>query len=174
MSITFQDIPQFPSACYSVHVPWNYTERHLVSLAEGRGGLDLDPDFQRAHVWTEAQQRAYIEYKLQGGELSGTIIFNCPGWQRGVEGTVQLVDGKQRLEAVRRFVRGDLKVFGQTFEQFGRFPAMRYNLVFAVCALETRAEVLGLYLNINAGGTPHTTAELAKVRAMLKRSKQSK
>ena len=54
MTLTYQDIPQFPSASYSVHVPWSYTERYLVSLAEGRGGLDLDPDFQRAHVWTEA------------------------------------------------------------------------------------------------------------------------
>lgn len=167
--IKFDDIPKFPHAAYKVHVPWNYIEKHLENLAEGKGGLELDPDFQRAHVWTEEQQCAYIEYQLMGGEVSKTIIFNCPGWMSSSEeSTVQLVDGKQRLEAVRKFMRGDLKAFGQTVDEFGRFPSMHYLLEFAVCALETREEVLQLYLNINAGGTPHTQAELDRVRKLLK------
>lgn len=172
MPLTFKDIPQFPHAAYKVHVPWNHIESHLENLAEGKGGLDLDPDFQRAHVWTEEQQRAYVEYQLMGGEVSQTIVFNCPGWmKRSDEGTVQLVDGKQRLEAVRKFMRGDLKVFGQTVEEFGRFPSMHYLLQFSVCALETREEVLSLYLNINAGGTPHSKKELDKVRKLLEKER---
>lgn len=164
----FEDIPQFPHAAYKVNVPWNHIDKHLAVLGGGEGGLDLDPDFQRAHVWSEKQQREYIEYMLMGGEVSKTIIFNCPGWMSGErEKTVQLVDGKQRLEAVRKFMRGNLMVFGQRVDQFGRFPAMKYDLQFAVCALETREEILRFYLNINAGGTPHTKRELDRVRLML-------
>ena len=43
---------------------------------------------------------------------------------------------------------------------------------FRVCVLPTRKEVLQLYLNINAGGTPHTEEELNLVHAMLQKEKQ--
>jgi hypothetical protein len=33
--------------------------------------------------------------------------------------------------------------------------------------METRKETLQLYLNINAGGTPHTQEELNQVRVLL-------
>jgi hypothetical protein len=38
---------------------------------------------------------------------------------------------------------------------------------FRMCSLASRAEVLRFYLNINAGGTPHTNSEIERVRAML-------
>jgi len=174
MLLSYRDIPKFPRSAYEVDVPWGYIENHLKSLlSEGPGGLNLDPDFQRAHVWTEDQQRAYIEYQLMGGDVSRNIVFNCAHWGAlgREEGTVELVDGKQRLEAVRKFMRGDLEVFGQTVEEFGHMPAMDYRLRFIVCALETREEVLSLYLKINAGGTPHSKRELYKVRKLLEKER---
>jgi hypothetical protein len=38
--------------------------------------------------------------------------------------------------------------------------------------LKTEAEVLRWYLEINAGGTPHTEEELDKVRKMLKKARK--
>lgn len=68
MPLKYSDIPKFPRSAYEVDVPWGYIEKHLKSiLSDGPSGLNLDPDFQRAHVWTEEQQRAYIEYQLMGG-----------------------------------------------------------------------------------------------------------
>jgi hypothetical protein len=131
-------------------------------------GVDLDPDFQRAHVWTEEQQRLYIEYVLRGGETGQTLYWNCPQWSdlRRLEGALVLVDGKQRLEAVRRFARGDLEVFGQRLEN-PRILGVSYTFRMRVCALQTRAEVLNWYLAINGGGTPHSPDELQRVRALL-------
>lgn len=161
----FSDIPQFPRFNYQVNIPWNHLENALADYAET--GLDLDPDFQRAHVWSEGQQISYIEYCLKGGEVGRSIIFNNTGthfdW-----GTLVLIDGKQRLEAVRKFMRNELPVFGTLYSEFeDSFRITQSDFIFKVCNLQSREEVLLLYLHINAGGTPHTKEELDKVRAML-------
>ena len=166
---SFQNIPQFPHANYSIDVDWRYLEEQIEHATKD-DGLDLNPDFQRAHVWTGKQQREYVEYVLMGGECSKVLTFNCPGWQYSLSkcGPYVLVDGKQRLEAVRAFLRGSLSVFGYRFHEYTGHLRMFHSFKWQVCELETRAELLQLYLNINAGGTPHTKAELDKVRKMLR------
>lgn len=168
----FQDIPQFPTSRYEIDVSWNYIEMNLEQL-KGEGELRLDPDYQRGHVWTQEQQQAYVEYVLRGGEVSRTIIFNAPNWDDGKDTFIELVDGKQRLEAVRAFMRNDIPAFGTYFKDFeDKFPTMNIRFRFQVCCLKTRAEVLDLYLKINAGGTPHSETELERVRKMLKKEAQ--
>lgn len=66
--MSFQDIPMFPRAIYEIDVMFRDLPRHVAECV-GQG-LDLDPDFQRGHVWTRDQQVAYVEYMLRGGEVS--------------------------------------------------------------------------------------------------------
>lgn len=167
--MNIDDIPKLPRAIYTIDVPWNYLERHVVGQMEKHlCPLDLEPDFQRAHVWTEAQRVAYVEYALQGGEVGKNLVFNCPGWMTRWQGPYEIVDGKQRLESVRRFMRGELAVFGglryghELTGHIGHEVGFRWQ----VCALERKTDLLQLYLNINAGGTPHAPAELDRVRQM--------
>jgi len=166
------DIPQFPRAYYNVDVGWAYLEEHLARMDERHGGkmggVNLDPPFQRAHVWTEAQQIAYVEYQLRGGDVAKRVIFNSPDWMTTFRRTTVLIDGKQRLEAVRKFMRGELPAFGHKLDDYpDRTMLTSQYLQISVVKLATEREVLQLYLNINAGGTPHTQDELDRVRAML-------
>lgn len=166
----FSDIPQFPRAYYEVTVGWQYLEEHIKKQSNPEVGasLDLNPDFQRAHVWTREQQIAYVEYALMGGEVGKNLTFNCVGWMKGWKGPYEIVDGKQRLEAVRAFLRNDFKVFGSyrnEFTDYLRITTAYFN--WRVCSIEKREDILQLYLNINAGGTPHTKKELDKVRKIL-------
>ena len=165
---SFQDSPQFPHANYSVDVDWHYLEQHIARAIKD-DGLDLNPSYQRAHVWKVEQQIAFVEYQLQGGEVGKNLTFNCPGWMYSIDkiGPYEIVDGKQRLEAVRAFLRDDIPAFGHKFSEYTGHLRMFHSFKWRVCTLETRAEVLQLYLNINAGGTPHTKQELDKVRKML-------
>lgn len=165
---SFQDIPQFPTAHYQIDVDWGMLELTIKRFVE-KDGLILEPDFQRAHVWTKKQQIAFVEYQLQGGEVGKNLTFNCPGWMHTITKVrpYEIVDGKQRLEAVRAFLRGDVPVFGHKFSEYSGHLRIFHSFKWRICTLETREEVLQLYLNINAGGTPHTQQELAKVRKML-------
>ena len=165
----FAEVPQFPQAHYNVNVSWGYLEDHL-KLSISEFGLDLEPDFQRAHVWTREQQIAYIEYILRGGEVGRNLTFNAVGWDNNfVIGTYVIVDGKQRLEAVRAFLRGDIPAFGHYRSEYtDSLRLVGPDFVWRICALRSKKEILELYLNINAGGTPHTQEELDRVRSLLK------
>lgn len=166
--LSFSDIPKFPSANYEVSAGWSHLESTLDLLNE-EGQLDLDPDFQRAHVWTREQQIAYVEYILRGGEVAKNITFNCAGWPSSASEPIVLVDGKQRLEAARAFLRGDLPAFGRKISEYeGKLNSLIARFNFRICSLATREEVLQLYLNINAGGTPHAEDEIQRVRDMLR------
>lgn len=189
----FQDASPFPLAPWGVDVPWGYIERQLADFTKHEG-LDLDPDFQRGHVWTEDQQRAFVEYMLLGGPAATTIYFACDGFNTAKRsGPVCIVDGKQRLEAIRKFMRNELAIFmnhqhrkpavwdaGPYQEHFtavrtGCFLSdftdnlrmtRRETLRFCVADMN-RPTMLRWYIALNAGGTPHTDAEIERVKALL-------
>lgn len=172
--MNFQEIELFTrTPNYRINVGWKYLQDQLDSWNEREGELDLDPEFQRGHVWTEAQQIAFVEFVLRGGVGSLEIKFNHPGWGSTYKGTMQLVDGKQRLTAVLKFLNNEIPAFGTYYKDFTGYLPSDAQLIFLVNDLKTEAEVLQWYLEINAGGTPHTEEELNKVRRMLKKVKKS-
>jgi hypothetical protein len=81
-----------------------------------------------------------------------------------------LVDGKQRLLAVRRFLADEIRAFGKLYSEYGPLSGTRTNgmIKFNVNDLETRAEVLDWYLSLNAGGTAHQPEEIERVKNLLK------
>lgn len=168
--MNFKDIPQLPRAHYEIDVSWLYVREQLAHY-EKDTGLNLNPVYQRAHVWSKNQQRAYIEYCLMGGEVARVLTFNSVNWQHGatMPGVVELIDGKQRLQAVLDFLDDKIFIFGgnRCSKITGRMRDFNAGFKFRICTLKTRVEILQLYLNINAGGTPHTNRELNKVRKML-------
>jgi len=167
----FRDIPLLPRAHYEVDVDWHYLEKFIANAIEF-DGLNLDPDFQRAHVWTKQQQQDYVEYVMQGGEVGKNLTFNAKGWGSNLElGSYEIVDGKQRLEAVRAWLRDEFKAHGYFRSEFTDRMRLHMGFRWRVCSLNTREEILQLYLNINAGGTPHTQDELDRVRVMLERER---
>jgi len=167
--MNWNEIKKFTQIHYRVCVPWNYLEEQLVKFVEY--GLNLNPDFQRGHVWTEQQQIAFVEYALKEPQSGLEIFFNHPGWMITFKGEFVLVDGKQRLEAARRFLNNEIPAFGCYYRDFTGFDKIPYDIqfYFNIAKLKTRAEVLNWYIDFNAGGTPHTTKEIERVREMLRR-----
>ncbi len=65
----FADIPPFTR---SGDWECNYGLDRLVAWVDEQkveAGLNLDPDFQRGHVWTTRQQVKFIEFLLRGSDL---------------------------------------------------------------------------------------------------------
>lgn len=172
----YEDIDFYPPSYYTVHSSWEYIEETLKSWdtrdIPGSLGLNLDPDFQRGHVWTEQKQIEYVEYCLRGGESSRNLIFNHPNWSGNYKGEMVLVDGKQRLEAVKKFLRNELPIFnGHKLNDFENprkvLRSHNAHFIVSVHKLPTRKDVLEFYLKLNSGGVVHTKEEIEKVRKML-------
>lgn len=169
-NMRFQDVPQFTKYSeYRINQSWQFLENFIESL-----GLDfkleLDPDFQRAHVWDEEKQIRYIEFICKGGRSGKDIYFNCPSFKSGRgDDTMVLVDGKQRLEAVMKFLRNELPVFGGNYyKDFSDKLRMgHHEFVIHINDLSTRKEILQWYIDINDGGVVHTKEEIDKVRNMI-------
>lgn len=171
-----------PSSQYSVDVFISELERYLAGLQKDcalyGGHLELVPDFQRGHVWTEAQQVAYVE-ALIAGRVTCRIMLNGPGFNSisvaKHEGDMhphilQCIDGLQRLTAIRRFMAGEFAVFGDLHAadlHGSPFDPRRIRIKFEIYAFAWRVELLEFYLALNSGGTPHSDEELARVEHML-------
>jgi len=44
--------------------------------------VDLNPNFQRIHVWTLERKQQYIEFRLRGGGSGNILYWNYPKWQK--------------------------------------------------------------------------------------------
>lgn len=160
----FRDIPELPRAYYTVDVPWDSIERQIET--EKQAGLDLEPEYQREHKWTIEQRIAFVEYVMRGGEASTRITFVTTDRLGMPLPNYSLLDGKQRLESVRMFMRDELRAFGLLRSEFIGKPRGIW-LKWHIVAVPTVADIYRLYLALNEGGTVHTPQELGHVHALL-------
>ncbi len=164
----FSEIPKFTrTANYHIDVGLEYLEKYINDQIKELK-LQLCPDFQRGHVWTQEQQIAYVEYLLQGGKSGRDIYMNITNMSTWT-GEFVLVDGLQRITACLAFLHNEIPVFGTYYNQFeDRLRMAGIGLSININDLKTKKEVLKWYLEMNSGGTPHTKEELDRVKNMLK------
>lgn len=168
----FKDIPKFTRfGCYEVNVPLESIPNQIREWQKNKlHYLQLCPDFHRGYVWTETQQVAYMEYLFRGGNASKIIYFNMPSWlsdRKYDYDDFVCVDGLQRLTSVLKFMNNEIPIFGNYFREFDDGIPTDVDLLFNINNLKTKKEVLQWYVDMNAGGTPHTNGEIEKVRKMI-------
>ena len=167
----FKDIPKFicQDGHYQVNMPIISLPRWVKEQQDDLK-LELNPDFQRGHVWAEEQKIAYMEYLLKGGLSSRTIYFNMPGWMHtNWEGPFVCVDGLQRITAVLDFLDNKIKVFNSYFKDFEdpRWLCTEPDVIICINDLKYRKDVLHWYIEMNTGGTVHTKEQIDKVKNLL-------
>lgn len=165
------------------HCGFSYLETWLENESlDIMHGVELVPDFQRGHVWSEEQQVKYIENVLRRivDESGLTIRFNCPSWRNDREKNTDLldqmvcIDGLQRLTAIRRFIAGEMKVFGVGFDVLPRRTILRdLQIVVKMYDFQFRRDLLNFYLDINGGGIAHSKEELNRVKGLLIKAQET-
>lgn len=173
MKITrFKDIPQFTSdGSYQVDYPLTSLVKYIEDEIDEMG-LQLNPEFQRGHVWNEEQQIAWLEYHLRGGKSGNIIYLNNPSRRIGVKpeeyNDYVCVDGLQRITAASRFIHNEIKVFGSYFEEYeDKIRLLNQTMKVNINDLKSEKEVLQWYVDMNAGGTPHANSEIERVKRMI-------
>lgn len=159
-----------PNGHYRINMPLNFIKKHLEEEVSDMG-LNLDPDFQRAHVWDLDKRIKYVEFLLKGGK-SNPIYFNHEGWMKSYKGEFVIVDGKQRLTSILMFLNNEFPVFKEMDSDGIGYYAREFDMIpndveFIINDLPNRELVLKWYLQMNEGNVAHTEEELDKVRQML-------
>lgn len=168
----FSDIPKFTrDGSWQADFDFKYLMKFIDERIKN-DGLQLNPKFQRGHVWTEDQQVKWLEFFLRGGKTSRVIYLNKPDWHGSVpEGAYNdfvCVDGLQRLTAIRRFINGEITVFGSYIHEFeDEMSLINDTIKVNINDLKSEKEVLQWYVDMNTGGTPHTNEEIERVKKMI-------
>lgn len=152
---------------YVVSQPLNRFDKYIEEAI--KDDLQLNPDFQRGHVWTEEQQISFVEFALRGGTIP-PFRFNHPNWMGSFKGDFVCVDGLQRITALLKFLKNELPVFGGYLRsEIDGIDAVirRIDLSISVNTLQTKNEVLKWYIELNEGGVVHTKEEINRVKSLL-------
>ena len=169
----FQEIPERIKAYYTIDVDFSDLP-FVLDRYKKEFNLELNPDFQRGHVWTEAQQIAYVEFLLTNPDRdkSTSVIFNCPGWLTNKwKKEMVCVDGLQRITACMKFLNNEISAYGTYCKDYtGWVPG---RLQFTVGAFHKKEDVLKWYLEMNKYGTPHSESEIERVEEMLRKELQN-
>ena len=151
---------------------------------EMRSKVDLNPVFQRGHVWIREQQVAYIENFLRSPQTVNKTIYMNDLFLYGsvdkitdnnnmVAGKIVCLDGLQRLTAALDFIHGKFTVFGGvSYDDILNSPdrtRILNDCVFDInyLLLSNNKEVIDFYVDFNAGGTPHTKEEIERVKKLI-------
>ena len=132
----------------------------------------FDAPYQRAVVWSEEQQSAFVGAFICGGMVppGPPIILNIPGYGGvGRNGDpTWVVDGKQRLTALDRFVRGEIpaNVGGDVGLVMAEQVTLSSYLIRTVAVDFTLRQQIRFYLKMNAG-VPHSSADIEHARQLL-------
>lgn len=166
--IRHKNIPKLiPTGDYKINVRLSHLKHTINDFIE-EDELDLNPDFQRCHVWTRQQQVKFVEFILQGGRCPA-IYFN----ENDEYKNMVIVDGKQRLTALLSFLNNEFTVFKNLDKDnigyySNEFEVLGTNIEIMINNLPTKEKVLEWYLQINKGQVAHTKEEIEKVEIMLK------
>ena len=165
------------SAChYRVGEIENTISIFVDDCSRHGGRFDLEPDFQRGHVWDEGKQIAYVESFMRH-TAPATFKFNCATYNDFVQkgdlnpDDMVCIDGLQRITALRRFVAGEIKVFGHDCAYFNDTPfsmqRMNYTFIMEIFTFTHKKDLLQFYIDLNSGGVVHTQEEIERVRKMM-------
>lgn len=159
----------------------NRTIDHFVNCRYNK--FDLEPPYQRGSVWTTVQRQRLIRSVLMGLPV-GAVTTNERPYGGPDSADYVVVDGKQRIEALRAFAANEFPIpagwveerffdgprpadptapitMGQLNEVFRRTFENRplAELKAEVKSIEAEAE---LFLLINSTGTSQTAGDLAR------------
>lgn len=147
----------------------------LIMLGYEYGDQYIVPEYQRELVWTLEQKENLIKSILYGNPI-GDFLFKKE-FAKDEKGRINtlniswsIIDGQQRINAIREFFTNKFEVDGKCFKDLKYWDARTFlDVDVSVISVQdiTIEEEIEIYLNRNCGGTNHTKEEIEKVKLFL-------
>jgi len=125
------------------------------------GTIDASPPYQRGLVWDEPRQVALIDSLWRGLGMPG-LYFRQFKNSSPSGAHWEVLDGQQRLHAIRCYVDGGFAFNGKLFTDLPVYVQRVFLFMAATVSIAkdlTDEDALVIYDRINFCGVPHTAAE---------------
>ena len=120
------NIPEDPSNTYEakrellaktkiVKQTWSILEIYQKIKSEK---LNLSPDYQRNNIWKIDKQTAFIESLFMGILIPPIYVVEIPGTDMLEESSYEVVDGKQRLTTITKFLKNEIALNEKALEYY--------------------------------------------------------
>ena len=156
----------------------------LVMLGNEYEDKLIIPDYQRGLVWTLKQKQDLIMSILNGNPIGDFIfkkesLIGSNGKRVGVAVAWTIIDGQQRLNAIKEFMGNKFKLKdGKKFRDFKYHDARQFTESYSLNTLTfkniTYEQEIDIYYSRNFGGTAHSKAELDKLLKIKKELENGK
>lgn len=142
---------------------------YLISVYM-RNDIDMEPSYQRDYVWTQKDKEELITSIFSGIEI-GRFVVKRREWDEREPKGYEIVDGKQRMNAIMEFFMGKFKWNGKYYHELHGLDRYRFkDYGIAVCELResvTKEELLEIFIRINTFGKTMPKEQIEKVQKML-------
>jgi hypothetical protein len=137
-----------------------------------RCNLDMEPDYQRGHIWTLEDKVALIDSVFNDIEI-GKFVFIFTGYNK--DSNYEILDGKQRLTALIEFYEGRFKYKGKTYYELNRRDQamfLRFHISYARTDEPISNEMKYRYfLRLNTRGKEQDPKHIEYVKSLLEKSR---
>lgn len=74
------------------------------------GELDFDADYQRGYVWGSEEQQNFLNVVISGFPIGMVALAKAPDWCERPLPYIEVVDGKQRLTTLKKFITNEIPI----------------------------------------------------------------
>lgn len=154
-------------------------EKHYIRLSNSgldsllhmiyHAGIDFDVDYQRDHVWTLDDKVALIDSIFNHIEI-GKFVFAQRDFAR-LDKIYEVIDGKQRLTAIKEFYEDRFQYKGFYFSQLSfndRHKFRSHGITYGILENPSRKATFETFIKMNTTGRPMANEDVEKVKQMLK------
>lgn len=169
----------FARSHYSVDIPLNTFHKSMmmyISDKKYENGFVLEdifsgvPEFQRDNnKWSESMQIKFVENIIMGCKSTIMLYEVPPKGDLSSYCDCMILDGLQRITAIHRFIRGEIKAFEHTFLELLELRVLtnvRCRIKVNIYTFATEREVIEFYIAMNESIT-HSSEDIDKAKAYL-------
>jgi hypothetical protein len=152
-------------------IHFSYQQRDISSILHyvyGGSGLDLEPNYQRELVWPKHKKIDLIDSIYKNIEIGKIVIIRRPFSEKRTH-YYEVLDGKQRIQAILDFFECRFKYRGKTYNDLhwkDRNYFKGFHISWAESEPLTDEQKYRYFLKLNTTGTPVSNEHMNKVRQM--------